>query len=176
MKTICIAGKNEIAVNSLKYIVENYGEYEIWVIPNQGDNGENSWQPSLRLEAQNMQIPIKELGEVYPVEDLIFISLEYDKIIRPGKFKSNQLYNIHFSKLPKYKGMFTSVMPILNGEKESGVTLHLIDRGIDTGDIIDQTSFKVGLNDTGRQLYQKYLDTSFTLLKENLDGLVNRKI
>ena len=39
--------------------------------------------------------------------------------------------------------MYTSCLPILFNEKESGVTLHKIDRGIDTGDIIDQITFPI---------------------------------
>ena len=58
------------------------------------------------------------------------------EIIKTKNFKSNKLFNLHFSLLPSYKGMHTSAFPILNGEKYSGVTIHKIDNGIDTGDII----------------------------------------
>ena len=59
----------------------------------------------------------------------------------PKNFLNARLYNIHFSYLPAYKGMFTSALPIKNGEVDSGVTLHKIESGIDTGDIIDQIKF-----------------------------------
>lgn len=71
-------------------------------------------------------------------DDLIFISLEFDKIVNPDLFKDARLYNIHFSLLPSYKGMYTSAIPILNGEEMVGVTFHEIDKGIDTGNIIAQ--------------------------------------
>ena len=74
---------------------------------------------------------------------IFFISLEFDKIINTSLFKTTNLFNIHFSLLPRYKGMYTSILPILNGDKISGVTLHKIDRGIDTGDIIDKCSFRL---------------------------------
>ena len=60
----------------------------------------------------------------------------------PSKFKSkNYLTFIFF--LPAYKGMFTSIYPLFNGDNFSGVTLHKIDDGIDTGDIIDQIKFSL---------------------------------
>lgn len=47
-----------------------------------------------------------------------FISLEFDRLVKPELFKKGKPYNIHFSILPKYKGMYTSIWPILNGEKK----------------------------------------------------------
>ena len=52
-------------------------------------------------------------------------------------------YLIFISLLPKYRGVFTSTNVILNNEKTTGVTFHKIDKGIDTGDIIGQKSFKL---------------------------------
>ena len=73
----------------------------------------------------------------------MFISLEYHRLIDPLKFVTSKLYNPHFSLLPAYKGMYTSALPLLNDEKDAGVTLHHIDSGIDTGDIIDQIIFPI---------------------------------
>ncbi|HFU5778634.1 TPA: hypothetical protein ACH6IQ_001714, partial [Campylobacter jejuni] len=48
MIKICIAGKNNIAVNSLQFILKNYFEADqIVVIPNKNDKGIDSWQKSL---------------------------------------------------------------------------------------------------------------------------------
>ncbi|MBQ8080233.1 MAG: hypothetical protein IJ236_09800 [Oscillospiraceae bacterium] len=74
---------------------------------------------------------------MYDTEDLIFLSAEFDRLIRPDKFRSQELYNIHFSLLPRYKGCYTSVHPLLHGDTTTGVTFHRIRRGIDTGEIID---------------------------------------
>ena len=157
---ICIAGKNDIACNSLKYLIEeiNINKEDIVVLPNKTDEGINKWQKSLkRIAIDNNINVISDIDKLYNIEDLIFISLEYDKIIDVNLFKSKKLYNIHFSKLPSYKGMYTSAWPILNGENYSGVTLHKIDNGIDTGDIIDQLEFKIDINWTCRDLYFTYL-------------------
>jgi methionyl-tRNA formyltransferase len=172
---ICIAGKNAIAVNALKFLLDECGVSpdDLFVCPNKTDNGEDHWQPSLKKFATEHHVKVVSLEELYEFSDLYFFSLEFDRIIKPNKFKSQRLYNIHFSLLPKYKGMFTSVFPLLNGDSKSGVTLHLIDSGIDTGDIIAQTAFELTLNDTCRDLYFKYLKNGEVLFKQNFHKLLN---
>lgn len=66
--------------------------------------------------------------------------------------------NVHGTLLPKYRG--TRVLPhiLMHGEKESGVTVHFIDQGMDTGDIILQESFAISPFETTRSLYRKTLD------------------
>lgn len=171
---VCIAGKNQIAVNACDYLLNvlGYDHNKVLVCPNQGDTGEDGWQPSLKKYAIQNQLKVVRLENLYDVKNLIFISLEYDKIIKPQSFKTQKLYNIHFSKLPAYKGMYTSVHPILNGEEYTGVTLHEIDDGIDTGPIIDQKTIKIGVNDTARDLYYKYLKSGEDLFKESLEKLL----
>jgi methionyl-tRNA formyltransferase len=169
---ICIAGKNEIAVRGLSYLVENYSDHEICFLPNSTDDGVDTWQPSLIRKAKELGVKRVTLEEIYKREELIFISLEFAELIKTRNFKSNRLYNIHFSKLPQYRGMYTSAHPILNGEIESGVTLHFIDDGVDTGEIIDQLIVKIDINDTARDLYIKYLNSAFTLFKKNIDNIV----
>lgn len=175
---ICIAGKNEIAVNACTFLLDEeiVSKGELCVLINATDHGIDTWQPSLRFFAEQRSLSIMMLEDLYEIEDLIFISLEYDKIIRPKKFQTKYLYNIHFSLLPKYKGMYTSIMPILKGEKESGVTLHKIDKGIDTGDIIAQKSFPISIEENSRQLYQKYLDNAYSLFVENIEDILDSKI
>lgn len=172
--TVCIAGKNEIAVRALEWVRQNFPEIPLRVVANKTDTGFNTWQPSLRYFAGKWGVPVVSLFDVYPIENLLFISLEFDAIIKPHLFASPQLFNIHFSALPKYKGMYTSVHPLLHGEKESGVTLHCIDPGIDTGDILDQIIFPIGNETTGRAIYQLYLDHAFLLFQKNFQKLLDK--
>lgn len=174
-KLICIAGKNRIAVQSLIYLVETLSidQQSVWVLPNTTDTGVDSWQPSLKKCANELQCKICSLDEAQQQENMVFISLEFDKILRVNRFRSSSIFNIHFSKLPAYKGMFTSVWPILNGETETGVTLHRVDDGIDTGPIIDQFVFKIDINDTARDVYFKCLNQAFDLFTRNIQNLLS---
>ncbi len=174
-KIICIAGKNNIAVEITKYIIKNF-DYSLLVIPNKNDDGIDKWQKSFLKFSKMNNLKIVTLEDVYEIEELIFLSLEFDRIIKPQKFKTDKLYNIHFSLLPKYKGMYTSALPILNNENETGVTLHKIDRGIDTGEIIVQDRIVIDFEDTGRDLYLKYIENGIKLIKDNLENILNDKI
>jgi methionyl-tRNA formyltransferase len=71
--------------------------------------------------------------------------------------------------------MHTSVWPILNNEQTSGVTIHKIDRGIDTGDICAQEKFKILPTDRSHDLYRKYISTSCNLLTKHLDDILNNR-
>ena len=94
---------------------------------------------------------------MYKIKNLIFISIEYETLIDPKKFESKELFNFHFSLLPKYRGCHTNFFQIFNGEKFSGVTLHKIDNGIDTGAIVDQLKFNIYLNTNAFNNYNNLL-------------------
>lgn len=171
----CIAGKNNISVEILEYLFyeKKIPKKNLFVCCNKSDNGVNLWQRSLRFAAKTMGIKEVSLTDIYEIEDLVFLSLEFDKIINPELFKSKKLYNIHFSFLPKYKGMYTSVLPILNNESYTGVTFHFIDKGIDTGPIIAQKKIEINFNDTARDIYLKNIFWGTQLVKECIDTYLN---
>lgn len=176
MKTICIAGKNDIAVDVLLYCMKRYRMHRIICVTNRNETGINSWQRSLKWFAQKNDIEILSLEETYNIEELLFLSLEYDRIIVPSRFVNAELYNIHFSMLPKYKGCFPAVLPILNGEMYSGVTLHVMRKGIDTGEIIKQKEVPINQDDTSLDLYRKLIHAGTEVVIEELDALLTGEI
>jgi methionyl-tRNA formyltransferase len=171
---IVIAGKNDIAVWGLRQLIALVGKDNLAVVPNQTDDGINRWQKSLRYFSNAWDVKEITIGEAQDCAD-IFLSLEFDRLIRPSKFSTEQLFNIHFSLLPKYKGMFTSTWPILNNEPSSGVTLHVIDDGIDTGPIVDQQAFSINPETTSRDLYVSYTATAISVVQRNLSDILNGK-
>ena len=171
---ICIAGKNEIAVKGMQYILNNIPpDTQVYGILNKNDDGVNSWQPSFKHACIKNNVPIVSLEACYAFKDMIFLSLEFDRIIKPENFLTKSLFNIHFSLLPAYKGMYTSILPILNGEEYTGVTLHKIDHGIDTGNIIKQQKIRIEITLNSRELYDLYNRYAFELLIENFNALIN---
>jgi methionyl-tRNA formyltransferase len=173
---ICIAGKNKCAVDFVKLLISQVKyHFEILILPNSTDTGQDGWQPSLKKFAKETNLKIIDLKYLYKIKNLIFISIEFDKIVKTENFITSDLYNFHFSLLPKYRGCHTSFLQLYNGEEYSGVTLHKIDSGIDTGDIIDQIRFKINLNDTSFENYCRLMDASVKLFKKNLYILVEKK-
>ncbi len=172
---LCIAGKNSIAVDCLKTALafqEKDPDLQIVVLYNRTETGQNTWQKSLQYFAGRWGVPCCSLEDIYEEENMTFLSLEYDRLLVPEKFATKQLFNIHFSLLPAYKGMYTSALPLLQGEKTVGVTLHRVDAGIDTGQIIAQVPFEVEDTDTGRSLYAKYIAHGTALVQSYMEQLI----
>lgn len=170
---ICIAGKNNIAIDVCKYVVDHYPQAQIYALINRNEPGVDNWQRSyLKYIHSEPRVTLSTLEQMYEIENLIFLSVEYDRIIRPNKFNTKYLYNIHFSLLPAYKGVYPSVWPILNGEEYVGVTLHKMDTGIDTGDIIAQKRFRLSSQETSFSLYTRLIDEGTKLVVKNVDRLI----
>jgi methionyl-tRNA formyltransferase len=171
-KTICIAGKNQCAIDVLNYVCKNYSNYNIVSLPNFSDNGKDGWQNSFRKFSRSKNIEITNLKKLYKIKNLYLFSLEYENIIKINKFNSKNLFNLHFSLLPKYRGCHTNFYQIYYGEKESGVTMHKIDSGIDTGPIIDKIIFKIKDNHTAYDNYKNLLINSVKLFKKNIKKIL----
>jgi methionyl-tRNA formyltransferase len=73
--------------------------------------------------------------------------------------------NLHPAYLPYNRGAYPNVWSIIE-DTPSGVTLHYIDEGVDTGDIIAQHEVTVEPVDTGKTLYHKLEQTSIALFQE----------
>ncbi len=174
-KTICIAGKNDCAIKCLSYLKKRFKNHQIIALPNKSDKGKDKWQKSFRKFANMNGIPITNINKLYKVKNLYLFSLEFEKILDIKKFLSKNLYNIHFSLLPKYRGCHTNFYQIFKGEKITGVTLHEIDAGIDTGRIIDQTKFKIPQNITAYDNYTKLMSKSVVIFKKNINKILNNK-
>jgi len=82
---------------------------------------------------------------------------------------------MHFSLLPKYRGIWPVPHAIINGEDIHGITLHFIDTGMDTGDIAMQEFVPIYENDTGYELYHRCEDYLERLARERLLGILISK-
>ncbi len=90
----------------------------------------------------------------------------------------NGCINVHASLLPKYRGAAPIQYSIIDGEKETGVTIMHMDVGLDTGDIIMQKAIAIAKDETGGSLFDKLADLGGELLIEAMrqieDGTANR--
>ena len=79
--------------------------------------------------------------------------------------------NIHASLLPKYRGAAPIQWAILDGEKESGVTIMKMDVGLDTGDMIAKKVIPLDPKETGGTLFEKLAREGAALLLETLPSV-----
>jgi methionyl-tRNA formyltransferase len=76
--------------------------------------------------------------------------------------------NLHPSLLPKFRGAAPIQRAIMNGEKETGVTVMFMDEGEDTGDIILQEKMEIEISDSAELLSQKLAHLAARLIHETL--------
>ena len=175
MLKICVAGKNTCSIKIVSFLEKKFSKKNIMILPNKVDKGIDDWQPSLKNYARKKKLKIVKEKDLYKIKNLIFISIEYEEILDIRKFLSKELFNIHFSLLPKYRGCHTNYLQLKNGEKYSGVTIHKIDNGIDTGNIIDQIKYKIDINSDAFKNYNKLMYLSVLIFVKNFEKIILRK-
>ncbi|MRR58138.1 MAG: formyltransferase [Deltaproteobacteria bacterium] len=72
--------------------------------------------------------------------------------------------NLHGSLLPKYRGRVPINWAVINGEKETGATLHYMVEKPDAGDIVDQEKVSIEFSDSARDVFQKVTDAAVRLI------------
>jgi methionyl-tRNA formyltransferase len=82
--------------------------------------------------------------------------------------------NFHASLLPRHAGMHPNFWAIWYGDRETGMVVHYLDEGIDTGDIIYENRVPIMPGDTVNRLYHRIFETSVPLVKRLLDDLEAR--
>ena len=118
---------------------------------------------------------VKKIKSISP--DVIF-SIYYRKILPKTLIEIPKLgcINIHPSLLPKYRGPIPTAWAIERGEDFFGVTIHYMDEGIDTGDILVQNKYSIGKTETGYELYSRAMKIGAQLLKENFEKIITKKL
>lgn len=81
--------------------------------------------------------------------------------------------NVHASLLPKYRGSSPIQWAVVNGEKETGVTIMRTERGLDTGDILRVRRTAIGERETAGELFGRLCDMGAEAAVEELDALEN---
>lgn len=139
--------------------------------------------------AKNQNIPSYSWKNVRELEqEVLKLIIEYDVklLVLAGYMKllsknfvnslpSKFIVNVHPSLLPKYKGMNAIKQAIDDCAKFTGVTIHYVDEGMDSGSIIRQDSIKIYEIDTAESLkdrlqvieHRLYSDTIKSILKKN---------
>ncbi len=126
------------------------------------------YQPEKLREEENVKL-IRELkpeaivvaayGQILPVSIL--------EIPRYG------CINIHASLLPRYRGAAPIERSIIDGEKVTGVTTMYMEKGLDTGDIIEVSEVAIENNDTGKTLHDKLMNVGSLLILSTLQKLAD---
>jgi len=91
-------------------------------------------------------------------------------------FPKYKAINIHFSLLPKYRGAVPIQKAILEREKVTGITIMLMSKGLDEGDILKQIEENIKDDDTNESLRKRLVKKSSKVLPNILEDWVHGKI
>ena len=181
-------GTPDFAASFLQALIQNeYHVISVFTQPDkpQGREQETVFSPVKTIAVAN-KIPVEQpvkiteseiekLKELKP--DLIIVAA-YGRIL-PKAFLDVPGFgciNVHPSLLPKYRGASPIQNAILNGETETGISIMLMDAGMDTGPILSQKSHPIDPNDTTITLEQKLSIEAVPLLMETIPLFIKRKI
>ena len=108
----------------------------------------------------------------------LFISMSFDQIMKEKIFNLPKYgsINCHAGKLPSYRGRNVLNWVLINEEKDFGITVHFIDNGIDTGEIIKQRIFPIVDSDNYSTLLQKAYEECPKILFEAFKDIMENKV
>lgn len=102
----------------------------------------------------------------------IFVTASYGQIIKQNilDIPKYGTVNVHASLLPKYRGPAPIQWAIINGEKQTGITIMRTELGLDTGDIYLQKSIEIENTDTSSSVFSKLATLGVECMKEFFDN------
>jgi methionyl-tRNA formyltransferase len=152
------------------------------VFTHDDDPGEEIWFRSVRRLAEQHQLPVftpERLDAGDWVErlrawqpDFIF-SFYYRRLLPVAVLESARrgALNLHGSLLPHYRGRCPANWVLINGERETGVTLHYMVAKADAGDIVAQRRVAIADEDTAYSLHGKLTSAAAELMRETYPRL-----
>jgi methionyl-tRNA formyltransferase len=120
----------------------------------------NMKEPALQTFIENLEVDVAVvIGWYHMITKSMLAKLDY--------------FGIHASKLPYYSGGAPLVWAIINGESETGVTLFKFADGVDNGDVVEQATIPIALDDTIRTVYKHVEKVGKRILVRGLTRMRN---
>lgn len=116
--------------------------------------------------------------DILALDPELIITCAYGQIIPSAllDYPKCGCINTHGSLLPKYRGGAPIQRSIIEGEKETGVTIMYMDQKMDEGDILFQAKLPILDEDTSTSMFAKLSDLALAMLREHLDAIIDGDI
>lgn len=120
----------------------------------------------------------KEMDLVLDLEPDLIVTCAYGQIVPKAilNYPKYKNLNVHASLLPKYRGGAPIHKSIINGDSETGVTLMLMDVGMDSGDMISKRSVDIAFDDTFGDVEAKLMEVSKDLIHSDLPKYLDKTL
>lgn len=179
---IFVGGK-ELGYGCLNYLLKKKLK-PLYVVCNKDDNGrDNIFNRSLLRLSKKNRLKITKLKKLKKL--LYKKKIKLDIIFCLGStqilpielisYPKMGVLNIHPSLLPKYRGRYSLVHAIFNGEKLTGITTHWLGKKIDSGRVISQKKIRISNQDTAETLYKKFTKVSLKEFKKIFKRILQNK-
>jgi methionyl-tRNA formyltransferase len=177
-------GTPEFAVPSLLALIETQHVVGVVTQPDKPSGRGNVMRASpVKLLAQSAGIPVyqprslKQEEAAEPLQawrpDAIVVAA-FGQILRPHVLglPPAGCINVHASLLPRWRGASPIQHAILAGDTDSGITLMLMDEGLDTGPVFIREALLIGERETATSLHDRLAVLGAKLLRQHLDNIL----
>ena len=177
---VIFMGTPQFAVPCLEALAERYEIVAVVTRPDRpASRGRKLSAPAVKKAADALGLPVlqpeslRQEEVVARLRDLVpraMVVAAYGKILGPEvlDIPPAGVINVHPSLLPKYRGASPIAGALLAGEEETGVTIMLMDAGMDTGPILAQRAIEIRPEDTTGSLEERLASQGAELLVETL--------
>lgn len=180
---IVFMGTPDFAVPVLQGLIDNYNVKAVVTQPDKpvGRHGEISMPPIKKLALDNTILVLQpknlkeEWQDVMSLHPDMIVTCAYGQIV-PRELLVYPKYgciNVHASLLPKLRGGAPIHRAIIEGYRETGVTIMHMNAGLDTGDIITQRSILIDDSDTAETLHDKLSILGRDLLLDTMPSIID---
>ena len=155
---------------NVSFVVSNNPEAPGLKIAEQSNIPTYSWNNLSELEEH-----VSELVKIHDIKLLVlagFMRLLSKKFI--SSLQQHSIINVHPSILPEFKGLNAIQQALESGAKFTGVTIHYVDEGIDTGEIIQQETIKINQNDTIKSLKKRLQTLEHDLFPKVIESILSK--
>ena len=187
---VVFMGTPDFAIHSLKALLED-DTFEIVAVVTQPDKSRGRSKKLTYCPTKDFAINaglkvycfenIRDKENVEILKELnpdVMVTAAYGQILSQKVLDVPKVgcINVHGSLLPQYRGAAPIQWAIVNGEKQTGITTMLTERGLDCGDILLREVVDIGENETAGELFDRLSILGGEILVKTLHGLLNDTI
>lgn len=178
---VVFMGTPDFAVPSLENIAEVHNVQAVFTQPDKPVGRKMVLTPpDVKVCAEKLGIPVyqpvklKDSDSYEIIKELnpdVIVVVAYGQIL-PENILNIPKYgciNVHGSLLPKYRGAAPIQWSVLNGDKVTGVTTMYMEKGLDTGDILETKEYEIGINDTAGEVFDTLAEMGGKLILDTLE-------
>ena len=176
MKKIIFLGSKPIGYFCLKHIIDKSKEFDIKIVAVFSNENKRFGGASFRELCKEKNIPFySTIDNLTKIKDPIdyLISVQFHEILKSEHLcrVKKRAVNLHMAPVPDYRGCNQFSYAIFNKEEQFGTTLHIMDKGIDSGDIIAERRFKIKPKISVDELLNQTIEESKILFVSNFDKI-----